>query len=146
MDANKRLPSRENGFTLLEVMIALMIVAMALPALVTLVMAQVEGAAHVREKTYAMWLAENEITRFNLLNNKTYFNNFKLPEKDSGKMVMMGMQWQWQVETSKDERIPLPSILRVDIGITNLGPVEGAGFGGTEKSDPLASLTGYMSE
>ena len=76
---------------------------MALPALVTLVMAQVEGAAHVREKTYAMWLAENELTRFNILNNKTYFTNFKLPEKDSGKMVMMGMQWQWQVETSKDE-------------------------------------------
>jgi general secretion pathway protein I len=138
--------SAEAGFTLLEVMVALMIVAMALPALVTLVMAQVDGAAHVREKTYAMWVAENELTRFNMLNNKTYFTNFKLPEKDSGKVVMMGMQWQWQIETSKDERIPLPSIVKVDIGISNLGPADSVSFGGNDKRDPLAILTGYMSE
>ena len=138
------------GFTLVEVMVALAIVAMALPALMMLVMAQIDGAAHIRNKTYAMWIAENELTRLNLLNNKERFPNFKLPEKESGKTEMMGLQWQWQFETTKAEEIPVEGVLRLDIGVAVLGlAAEGVGFKGVdnvEKHDPLARLTGYVSE
>jgi general secretion pathway protein I len=139
------------GFTLVEVMVALAIVAMALPALIMLVMTQIDGAAHIRNKTYAMWIAENELTRLNLLNNnKERFPNFKLPEKDSGKTEMMGLEWQWQFETSKAEEIPVEGVLKLDIDIAVLGIAEeGAGFKGVgdlEKHDPIARLTGYVSE
>ena len=135
------------GFTLIEVMIALAVVSTALPALILLVMSQVDGAAHVRDKTYAMWIAENELTRLNILNNKVYFPTYKLPEKDSGSLQMMGLQWQFEVETSKDERVPI--LLKVEIGVKLIGAAEGSGYNGikeTDKLDPLASLTGYMSE
>lgn len=135
------------GFTLIEVMIALAIVATALPALILLVMAQLNGAAHIREKTYAMWIAENELTRLNLLNNKLYFPTYKLPEKDSGSTQMMGLQWQWEVETSPNEELPI--LIKVDIGIKLLGIAEGSGYNGvkdTSSIDPIAVLTGYMSE
>lgn len=139
-----------SGFTLVEVMVALAIVAMALPALVILVMTQIEGAAHIRNKTYAMWIAENELTRLNLLNNKERFPNFKLPEKDSGKLDMMGLQWQWQFETSKAEEIPVAGVVKLDMDVAVLGiAVEGDSFKGVgdlKKIDPLARLTGYMSE
>ena len=140
---NKR--NAQSGFTLLEVMVALVIVSTALPALLTLVMAQMDGAAHVREKTYAMWIAENELTRLSLLNNKTNFPTYKLPEKDSGRAEMMGLQWQWQVETSKDEEVPI--LLKVEIGVSAIGLSDGSvsKVNILEKIDPIASLTGYMS-
>ena len=138
------------GFTLVEVMVALAIVAMALPALIILVMTQIDGAAHIRNKTYAMWIAENELTRLNLLNNKARFPTFKLSEKDSGKIEMMGLQWQWQFETAKAEEIPVEGVLKLDIEVAVIGlAAEGAGFKGvsdTEKLDPLARLSGYVSE
>lgn len=141
----KKLSRAADGFTLLEVMVALLIVSTALPALLTLVMAQLDGAAHIREKTYAMWVAENQLTRFSLLNNKTYFPTFKLPEKDSGVTEMMGLKWQWQVETSKDEQVPI--LLKVDIGVGSLGLEDGSSKAPIlEKADPVASLIGYMSE
>jgi general secretion pathway protein I len=136
------------GFTLVEVMIALVIVATALPSLVILVMAQVDGSAHVREKSYAMWIAENELTRLNMMNNnKKLFPTFKLPEKDSGRTEMMGLQWQWQIETTKEDQIP--GLVKIDIGVALLGVSEGSGYKGAKdigKLDNLASLTGYMSE
>lgn len=136
------------GFTLVEVMIALVIVATALPSLVILVMAQVQGSAHVREKTYAMWIAENELTRLTMLNNnKKAFPTFKLPEKDAGTVEMMGLQWQWQIETTKEDEIP--GLVKINVGVALLGVAEGGGYKGakiTAKLDNLASLTGYMSE
>lgn len=65
---NPSLPrAKQRGFTLLEAMIALMIVAMALPALITLVLTQLDGSASIRDKTYAYWVAENQLTRVRLL-------------------------------------------------------------------------------
>ncbi len=136
------------GFTLVEVMVALMIVAMALPALVILVMSQVDGAAHIRNKTYAMWIAENELTRLTLLKNKELFPNFKLAEKDTGKLEMMGLQWQWKYETSAAEEIPMEGALKLDIDIAVLGIADGSGFKGVQDSavDFIAHLRGYASE
>lgn len=136
------------GFTLVEVMVALMIVAMALPALVILVMSQVDGAAHIRNKTYGMWIAENELTRLTLLQNKELFPNYKLAEKDAGKAEMMGLQWQWQVATTPAEEIPVQGIVRIDIDVGIVGVADGTlkPAQGLDKVDPLAHITGYMSE
>lgn len=137
------------GFTLVEVMVALMIVAMALPSLSILVMTQMDGAAHIRNKTFAMWIAENELTRLTLLNNKELFPTYKLPEKDSGSTEMMGLQWQWKFTTSAAEEIPVPGFHRLDIDVAVLGIAESGGFKGVkelEKVDPIVNLTGYISE
>jgi general secretion pathway protein I len=141
--------ANSKGFTLVEVMVALMIVAMALPALVILVMSQVDGAAHIRNKTYGMWIAENELTRLTLLNNKALFPTYKLAEKDSGKTEMMGLQWQWQFETVPAEEIPVKGIVKLDLDIGVTGIAEGSGYQGAkslDKVDSIAHLTGYMSE
>ena len=148
MSAKHRISAPAKGFTLVEVMIALAIVAMALPALVLLVVAQIDGAAHIRNKTYGMWVAENELTRLTLLNNKDLFPTYKLMEKDSGRTEMMGLQWQWKFETTVAEEIPVKGIVKMDIDVAVLGLSEGGYTGAKdlEKVDPIANITGYMSE
>ncbi len=150
MKPTSSLKRSAKGFTLVEVMVALMIVAMALPSLVILVMTQVDGAAHIRNKTFAMWIAENELTRLTLLNNKELFPTYKLLEKDSGSTEMMGLQWQWQFATSAAEEIPVPGFRKIDIDVAVVGIAEGGsgykGVQGLDKIDPIVNLTGYISE
>lgn len=142
----------QGGFTLLEAMIALMIVAMALPALITLVMTQLDGSAAIRDKTYAYWIAENQLTRIRLLQQqkaKKALPDYKVPEKDSGTVDMMGLRWQWQLKTIAMDTMPVPGFKRVEIAVRLLGTADGASMGRSavkEDEPTMARLTGYISD
>ncbi|MGV8834711.1 type II secretion system minor pseudopilin GspI [Cellvibrio sp.] len=146
--------SRNNarGFTLLEAMIALMIVAMALPALITLVMTQLDGSAAIRDKTYAYWVAENQLTRVRLLQQqkaKKALIDYKVPEKDSGTVDMMGLRWQWQLKSIAMDTLPVPGFKRIEIAVRLLGTADGASLGNSavdEDQPVMARLTGYISD
>lgn len=144
--------TRQRGFTLLEAMIALMIVAMALPALITLVMTQLDGSAAIRDKTYAYWVAENQLTRVRLLQQqkaKKALADYKVPEKDSGTVDMMGLRWQWQLKTIAMDTLPVPGFKRIEIAVRLLGTADGASLGNSavdEDQPVLARLTGYLSD
>jgi general secretion pathway protein I len=143
---------RQAGFTLLEAMIALMIVAMALPALVTLVMTQLDGSAAIRDKTYAYWVAENQLTRIRLLQQQKMQNrlpDYKLPEKDSGTVDMAGLRWQWQQKTIAMDTLPEPGFKRIEISVRLLGVADGPTLGRTavdQDKPAMALLTGYLSD
>jgi len=143
---------RQGGFTLLEAMIALMIVAMALPALITLVMTQLDGSAAIRDKTYAYWVAENQLTRIRLLQQqkaKKALPDYKVPEKDSGTVDMVGLRWQWQLKTIAMDTMPVPGFKRVEIAVRLLGTADGATMGRSavkEDQPAMARLTGYISD
>ncbi len=144
--------TRQRGFTLLEAMIALMIVAMALPALITLVLTQLDGSAAIRDKTYAYWVAENQLTRVRLLQQqkaKKALVDYKVPEKDAGTVDMMGLRWQWQLKTIAMDTLPVPGFKRVEIAVRLLGTADGMSLGrsAVDESKPvLARLTGYISD
>lgn len=144
--------NRQSGFTLLEAMIALMIVAMALPALITLVMTQLDGSAAIRDKTYAYWVAENQLTRVRLLQQqkaKKALSDYKVPEKDSGTVDMMGLRWQWQLKTIEMDTLSVPGFKRIEIAVRLLGTADGISLGNTavdEDQPALARLTGYISD
>lgn len=143
---------QQAGFTLLEAMIALMIVAMALPALVTLVMTQLDGSAAIRDKTYAYWVAENQLTRIRLLQQQKMqkrLQDYKVPEKDSGITDMAGLRWQWQQKTIAMDTLPVPGFKRIEISVRLLGVVDGPTLGRTavdEDKPAMALLTGYISD
>lgn len=149
-----RSASRTNarGFTLLEAMIALMIVAMALPALITLVMTQLDGSAAIRDKTYAYWVAENQLTRVRLLQQqkaKKALVDYKVPEKDSDTVDMMGLRWQWQLKSIAMDTLPVPGFKRIEIAVRLLGTADGASLGNSavdEDQPVMARLTGYISD
>lgn len=143
---------RQSGFTLLEAIIALMIVSLALPAMVTLVVTQLDGAASIRDKTYAYWVAENELTRFKLLHQQKVqkrLTDYNVPEKDAGVTDLAGLRWQWQLKTINMESMPVPGFRRLEISVRLLGRADGISLGRTRVDDEqpaLAVLTGYISD
>lgn len=121
----KRANTRINGFTLLEVLVALTIVAIALPALIKTVGTQAINAAHLKEKTLAHWVALNRVTELQATR--------AWPEvgiKD-GTETMAGQDWHWVVAVSET---PNETIKRLDIEVKK----------DREDKKPLVNLVAYL--
>lgn len=117
------------GFTLIEVMVALAVVAMALPALVSLVMTQLDGTAAMRERTQAFWVAENEMTRLQL--QQRLLPDFTLPERANGELDAADRAWYWHMETEATE---VDDIVRVEFVV----------YRNEERDYPVARLAGFF--
>lgn len=128
--------NRQRGFTLLEVMVALLVVAVALPAMMILIMTQLDGAASIREKTYAHWVADNEMTRIRL--RQQYFPGEHLSETESGVVDMVGVQWRWELATEETE---IEKFFRLDMSVSRT-----KGVGDKTKNDALARISGFIGE
>ncbi|MEL7186669.1 MAG: type II secretion system minor pseudopilin GspI, partial [Pseudomonadota bacterium] len=53
--------ARARGFTLVEVLVALAIVALSLTAIVASIGQMIDSGNAMRERTYASWIAQNRI-------------------------------------------------------------------------------------
>lgn len=84
-----------SGFTLIEVMVALTIIAIALAALLNTSGAQANNAAYLKQKTLAHWVAMNEITQLRI--------EKKLPDlgDKKGSTSMANHEWHWIRTTKK---------------------------------------------
>ena len=58
--------ARQRGFTLIEVMLALVIVATAVPALLLTLDQQIDGTAHIRDRSLAQIIAANRLAELRL--------------------------------------------------------------------------------
>ncbi|NHN36680.1 type II secretion system minor pseudopilin GspI [Pseudomaricurvus alcaniphilus] len=119
---------RAGGFTLVEVLVALFVIGVAIPALLSLVMGQVDGTGILRQKMVAHWVVENRLTQLRLQKAVTQ-QVFK--GKASGIEAMAGSEWQWQVESTPTE---VSGLLRYDITV------------GTREQAALVSLTAFVDE
>ncbi len=63
----RHVSSGSQGFTLVEVMVALAVVAVALPALLFSLHQQIDGTAYLRDKSIAHIVAVNKLTEIRLL-------------------------------------------------------------------------------
>jgi len=103
-----RQPAVSRGFTLIEVMIALFVIALGVGALLATLTSSADAAAHLREKSLAEWIALNRITEVRLA-------NLRPPAGTSGGTVeYAGRTWRWQ-QTVNDPGIA--GILRLDVSV-----------------------------
>ena len=101
----------ERGFTLVEVMVAMAVVAVALPALLFALIQQLDGAAYLRDKTLASWVAANKLTELRLVADRQR----TLPEGEfSGEARLAEHDWYWWIERENTE---LPGFFRVEIRV-----------------------------
>ena len=102
----------ENGFTLVEVMVALTIVAFSLTAIAATMNQMIDAANSMRERTYASWIAQNKIAELRLAN--------VIPEvsSTSGEVDYANTQWAWRTVVSETG---IESFYRVDVSVSLAG-------------------------
>lgn len=105
------LNKRGAGFTLVEVMVALAVVAIALPALVMSLYYQVDGTEHLRDKALAQMVASNKLAELRLLSQA---RQSLLKGSDNGQATLAGRQWSWRIESSET---PVEAFFRVEITV-----------------------------
>lgn len=87
--------NKHTGFTLIEVMVALTIIAISLGALLSTSGSQANNAAYLKQKTIAHWVAVNELT---LLSIEKKFPSLG---EDKGSTSMANHDWYWIRKTEK---------------------------------------------
>jgi type II secretion system protein I len=115
------------GFTLVEVLVALMIVAMGLAALMTAVSGTARTSGYLRDKTLAQWMALNRLTEVRLNLNKFAQNT------DTGELNFANRTWHY------DTRY-------YDTSIATMKRVVVRVYAGDAKTkgNPLAESTGFL--
>jgi general secretion pathway protein I len=118
--------ARAAGFTLIEVLVALAILAIAMAAIVTGIGRYSGDAGRMREMTLGLWVAHNRLTEIELQPG--------WPEvgTSDGELEMAGREWRWDVTVAET---PDPRVRRVNI-LVRVGKSE----------DTVADLTSYLAE
>jgi general secretion pathway protein I len=96
------------GFTLIEVLVALAIVAIGMAALMSAVTSSASTTVYLRDKTLAEWVALNQIEAVRLA--------LQRPTKGEtdGDAEMGGRKWKWHQEVMETE---VKGIMRVDVSV-----------------------------
>jgi general secretion pathway protein I len=100
--------ARGRGFMLLEVMLAVLFLALALGAGIFSTGRFAANAAVLREKTVALWVAHNRLTEIGLE------PAWPSVGKSDGEVTMAGVDWRWEVEVVET---PDPRVRRVNIAV-----------------------------
>ena len=91
---------RQRGFTLVEVMVALAVVAIALPALLVTLNQHVDATGYLRDKSMAQMVAANKFEELRILSRA---GQSLLQGKESGVSSMAGREWYWWLESQPTE-------------------------------------------
>jgi len=117
--------ARVGGFTLIEVLAALVIVALGMLAVIEAVGQAASNRTHLRDKMIAHWVAMNRLAAARL--------EPRPPKVDetSDETEMAGRRWRWTMEVTET---PVESLRRIDVRVALADAREGSS---------LATLTGF---
>ena len=119
------------GFTLVEVMVALAVVAVALPALLVTLSQQLDGLRYLEDRTHAQWVAANRLAELRLVvGAKGSLQTGQV----SGTEEMAGRSWYWWSEGVETE---IPGFFRYEIVVSDEEDGE---------ASPIHTLDGYLAQ
>ena len=125
MANNPQTPQRGAGFTLIEILVALAILAIAVSAVVAAVSGHVSNAAYLRDRTLAHWVAMNKVAELQV------GGDWPAPGTQEGDSLMAAQEWSWQVKVSATDDA---DVRRLDVNV----------FADKEHRDSLASMVAYV--
>ena len=117
------------GFTLLEVLVALAVFAVAAVALMKVSTSQLQLSGRLEEKTFAHWVALNMLTEMQA------GQDWPSIGEQTGKVAMAGRDWKIIVKTVAT---PMIRVRRIDVEV-GLAPKD---F--TESMESLTVLSGFI--
>lgn len=121
--ATQPLNHKSAGFTLIEVLIALAVLAIALTAIIKATTSNISNTEKIANKTISEWIAVDIINQIQLgtlpANNQT-----------DQKIKTLKKNWYWSTHISNS---PISSVKRIDVSIS-----QSAG------ATPVTTLEGYL--
>lgn len=103
------------GFTLLEILVALAVLAISLGALVKIAAESASNVGYLRNRTLAAWVANNKI------NETLLSRDWPALGFSQGVVSMAGRQWRWQLTTRNTSD---PDLRRLDVAVKADGAAE----------------------
>jgi general secretion pathway protein I len=134
---------RPGGFTLIEVLAALIIVSLGMLGVIQAVGQTASNSTYLRDKTLAHWIAMNRLTEVRLQRSPPKV------DKTSDEVEMAGRRWRWTMEVTQT---PVDSIRRIDISVRPLEANEKSslasvsGFFGTAIAPPGSTLVSWQGQ
>ncbi|MEX0735470.1 MAG: type II secretion system minor pseudopilin GspI [Steroidobacteraceae bacterium] len=115
-----------HGFTLVEVVVALAIVAIGMLAVFKTIGDTVNNVSYLRDRSFAAWIADNRITEIRL--------SGEMPSVDetAGELDYAGRHWHWVTRVSQT---PVEGLRRIDVSVQREGDPE---------DSALVSLAGFV--
>ena len=119
--------ARSRGFTLVEVLLALAVIAIGLGALIQAGSATIGNTGVLRDKTFAEWVALNKAAELHAT------AIWPGTGRSNGRVELAGRTWEWSMEVSDT---PDPRVRRIEIAVHAEG-------GSRAGAAPLARLVSY---
>lgn len=114
---HRRLNARRNalaapaaGFTLVEVLVALAILAIALAAVLRAMGQAIDLTSDLRDRTEALWVAEDRVTEHQLM------RDWPALDSKEGTLEFNGRQWRWRERVSAF--LNFEDLRKLDVEIT----------------------------
>jgi general secretion pathway protein I len=117
---------RLKAFTLLEVMVALVVISVTMGAIITSAGSSTAVASRLKEKTVANWVAQNQISLYRAKKIWTTSTSNR-----SGKVKMLDVEWQWEMKIDKTDD---PLLRKIDVDVF------------LEDDDIIARATGFIAK
>lgn len=129
------LARRESGFALVEILVALAIVGIALPALMLRMQSIANTTEFIESRSIAYWVAENKMQE--LIADQYLTKSVSKIRKDQDTLEYDNQEWHWSViveELDLGDALGSKKMFRIVIDV------------GLNPEESLASLTGYIGE
>jgi general secretion pathway protein I len=120
--------TRARGFTLVEVLVALIVVAIGLSALMVAVSGTARTSGYLRDKTIAQWVAINRLSEVRLNSNNKFAKN-----TDTGELTVAGRSWHYDTQYFNTSIATMQRIV-----------VRSYSGDAKTKGNPLAGSTGFL--
>ncbi len=127
--------TRGRGFTLVEVLVALVIVALGMGAALKALSSAADSTARLREKTFAEWVG------FNQLSTARLTAGVPAAGKLEDDVELAGFRWHWQ-QTIEDADVP--GLKRITIRVRHAD--EGGTPDGAKEGNWLATVVGFRGD
>ena len=103
------LRSRSSGFTLIEVLVALAVIALGLTAVIKALGDYTDATNYTRQKTLASWIATNKLTEISVAPAWPSLGDY---DED---VEFARQQWRCAIEVSET---PVTNLRRVDVSVS----------------------------
>jgi general secretion pathway protein I len=126
------------GFTLVEVLVALVIVAFGMGAVLAALSSAADTTARLRDKSLAEWIGFNQISTVRLA--------LKAPSdgQSTGDVEYAGTQWRWQQTV---DELQVPGIKRITVQVKRMAEATtDATAADSEAANWLATAIGFRGD